>query len=220
MNRVHLLVTIAAWLGFCPCIANARLFDSELGRWTRRDPHPSAQASSLQEYVHGDPLGATDPEGLVAARQCMNPRPDTSIPPPTPNGCGGAGSAVPVPDGFGKCNFKPWCDNHDLCYATCGANKQLCDDMLCTNLFAECGRCGKNLLERLACMEAAAAYCAAVTLFGQGWYDAAQERFCICCDPPTPDPGCWGPFLPSPALPAAPSPAPASQSRGCAGRCR
>ena len=47
---------------------------------------------------------------------------------PTPNGCGTFGLTVDM-DNFSKIKgFNECCNQHDICYMTCGKTKVFCDD--------------------------------------------------------------------------------------------
>jgi RHS repeat-associated protein len=51
-----------------------RVYDADIGRWTRRDPLGYVDGMSLYEYVQSQPVTATDPLGLAAAtcRYCSS----------------------------------------------------------------------------------------------------------------------------------------------------
>lgn len=57
-----------------------------------------------------------------------------------PNGCGPSSWKVDVvPDGFGRADFRPPCDDHDVCYgADSPVSRAACDDAFRTGLEDAC----------------------------------------------------------------------------------
>jgi RHS repeat-associated protein len=53
-----------------------RVLNSELGRWTRRDPAGYSEGVDLYEYVRSMPVHSTDPTGLVFEKPCPKTRPN------------------------------------------------------------------------------------------------------------------------------------------------
>ncbi len=95
----------------------------------------------------------------------------------TANGCGArGGTSIPGTTIFSNC-----CDGHDGCYATCGANKDICDAVLMACMLAECARRYDNWIDRVpreSCGKMAQAIYLGVQRGGQGPFDRAQERAC------------------------------------------
>ena len=55
--------------------------------------------------------------------------------PPIPNGCGSRDLPVRLAK---HGDFKPCCDEHDICYATCGRSKSECDEAFHVCMSAHC----------------------------------------------------------------------------------
>jgi hypothetical protein len=111
---------------------------------------------------------------------------DTRVPhkgyKPTANGCGTKDH--PVPNRFGRANFKPACDAHDLCYDICGKSKAACDDQFCQAVTAACHAAYRRGTRGLsACLARADDYCVGGSLGATlvGAYDDAQSKACDCC---------------------------------------
>ncbi len=113
------------------------------------------------------------------------------------NGCGGAGSSAPVPQGFGFARYTDPCNYHDICYGDCHTNKDACDRQFLSDILQECKRSYPFplLLARAACIEVAAAFYLAVHNFGDPFWASGQQLHCKCCkcDGPTCGDTCCGP---------------------------
>lgn len=103
---------------------------------------------------------------------------------PKSNGCGQQGSSFRPPQGFGRVDFTPPCNEHDVCYGTCMASKATCDQNFGDQLVDRCiaGYSGAFLSE-VACIFTAGVFQAAVTLFGGEAYEDGQKLDCECCRP-------------------------------------
>lgn len=107
----------------------------------------------------------------------------------TYNGCGAEGSIDFVPDYPSLAGFWYGCREHDCCYATCGADKNSCDDAFLADSLRACREAhgGDGLLaaaQLLTCNQAAAFYAWGVSgKIGDGAYEAAQRDACRSCDP-------------------------------------
>lgn len=117
---------------------------------------------------------------------------------PTTNGCGsGDWKGKLVPNGWGRADFKPSCDQHDVCYGTCGSNKADCDVNLSLDAMKACDAAyGDSPIRQAACYTVALAYGEAVHKLGDGPYNEAQEEDCDCCRLQNvaycqPDDSCW-----------------------------
>jgi hypothetical protein len=96
-------------------------------------------------------------------------------------------------------SFTPACDAHDICYMTCGNEKEKCDEEFRDDMYVACfekwGRIEVQTDPRILplprpdelflrkCFALADAYHQAVAKAGGGAYDAAQKQGCKClCD--------------------------------------
>jgi hypothetical protein len=128
--------------------------------------------------------------------------------PPSFNGCGPEKfskliNAGVIPQGFDEADFANGgcsppqlcgCNQHDICYGTCNADKAACDMKFEEELEAECRRefpvirgekCGSEACmtsqdKRGICLSRAHAYVELVTGAGQSAYDNAQKQACEC----------------------------------------
>jgi secretory phospholipase A2 len=79
----------------------------------------------------------------------------------------------------GEEDFTYCCDRHDLCYATCGAPKDFCEQEFKRCMHRMC----KELFSHNAeCRGAADTYVMGTTLMGGGGYEALQREHCECMD--------------------------------------
>ena len=121
--------------------------------------------------------------------------------PSTCNGCGpgkkGAPSEnkYPILDKLPKtigANFTPACNEHDVCYGTCGRDKSDCDTAFLRGMLAACQDLALGPALRddgqlttgttvTTCLSYAYAYYSVVSLKGQDAFDTAQEQGCECC---------------------------------------
>jgi hypothetical protein len=112
------------------------------------------------------------------------------------NGCGPAQGLLQkvLPDFPMGANFRSACNNHDLCYGTCGSNKGTCDSKFQKALQTACAQkfSGHDPVSKIQlgiCSTLADDYWSAVVLGGQGAFDSAQKEACDCC---ACDTGCDG----------------------------
>lgn len=103
---------------------------------------------------------------------------------PTTNGCGAAGSELEIPQGFGRADFSPACNAHDLCYSECGSSQWGCDAALHQGVTAACLIYVGVPLVYQACLHQASLYGPAVALFGGAAHHSAQQEACECCTKP------------------------------------
>lgn len=125
---------------------------------------------------------------------CPSKRPHPGYKPKV-NGCGPSGFLnLPlwaiVPDGYGGCDFKPACNDHDTCYGTCNSDRGACDGALGAAIKSRCqASFGTSTpgsrLDRGACEATAATYEKAVRRWGQAAFDAGQRVACECCRTPS-----------------------------------
>jgi hypothetical protein len=100
-----------------------------------------------------------------------------------PNGCGPSGLlSVLVPEcPFGLVCFTSACNNHDICYTTCGTTQAACDEAFYTDLRAICSsNYADGDLRRTRCEWLAYIYWQAVARFGASYFDGAQVEACAC----------------------------------------
>ena len=96
--------------------------------------------------------------------------------PATTNGCGPSSFPLAGP----SFSFLECCNQHDICYETCGSSKIACDNDFYTCMFCSCGAEYDDFFSQLACEELACSYFQAVDEFGCSAFGAAQEQACIC----------------------------------------
>lgn len=162
------------------------------GRFVESDPGVGIR----QPGWHGTQPGVGASGGPIAGPPCdkhgpgENCRQNPDFVPDDPanyNGCGPDGWDYLVPDNpnfpIGCASFFPGCRSHDIGYNTCGKPQQETDDRFLQDMLAAC-QCIANAIDKLACIAAAHAYHAAVTSGGEDAYDAAQDKACICEEPP------------------------------------
>jgi hypothetical protein len=132
-------------------------------------------AGSLTAWTQLSRLINTQPYLTCPAGHVARPKPGAL--PPTTNGCGPNGAALPkgiVLPGFTAC-----CNAHDTGYARCGSSQRQADDALYLCLRAACNSLGNTDPRRVTCPTSAYAYFAAVTNFGGAAYRSGQEQ-CEC----------------------------------------
>ena len=106
---------------------------------------------------------------------------------PTPNGCGPSGFL----GFFANCPFnfvcfEPACNQHDICYGTCGAPRLTCDYYFFTLMWGICqGTFPPDSQELQTCGTLAFIYYALVYYFGEEAYNGSQASACSC-DPGAP----------------------------------
>ena len=75
------------------------------------------------------------------------------------------------PDSWGRANFKPSCDRHDICYSPSSSTNRLdCDIRFRADLKAECGRAYGSGVQAGACRGVADVYYGTVRKLGSGFY--------------------------------------------------
>ncbi len=121
------------------------------------------------------------PKSLI---DCPNKRPHPSNV-KSVNGCGPAGGSIRFPQGFGQVDFATaGCNQHDICYETCGASKAKCDTDLGNALRGMCEIVySDNGFLRIVCKFVGSVYELAPTKFGDDAFKAAQLKDCECCRP-------------------------------------
>lgn len=90
--------------------------------------------------------------------------------PPTTNGCTTVGQSV-----FG---FTLACNNHDLCWGTCGADHDSCDVDFYSDMVSICDdRYDDDSFWEARCVQAAYVYLRSVSLMSS-YFEATQDEFC------------------------------------------
>ena len=101
---------------------------------------------------------------------------------PQPNGCGPASDpqfTASLSKSFP--GFVEMCNNHDICYGTCGEPKSHCDDVFWKEMMDYCNSRRKDSSEFfLQCNSLANIYAAAVKALGCSAYTGAQKQACYC----------------------------------------
>jgi hypothetical protein len=112
--------------------------------------------------------------------------------PNTPNGCGPGGNddISDNPAGWAcwassgdDSDFVGACDNHDICYGTCGGNSWTeCNSNFGADMNAVCNSPNNSPQCKVACQAARVSYWGAVEIVGWYYYEIAQVQACACCD--------------------------------------
>ncbi|CEP02475.1 hypothetical protein PBRA_009059 [Plasmodiophora brassicae] len=100
---------------------------------------------------------------------------------PSSNGCGAMGVTV----SFSGFDLEPCCNEHDICYDTCGSNRDQCDATFASCLRRACqalpdeegGRGGRG-----QCTGVANLFVSATKLSGCAPFIEAQTRACDCTE--------------------------------------
>jgi hypothetical protein len=103
---------------------------------------------------------------------------------PTSNGCGTTDH--PLPNHYDGAQFTPACNDHDICYDTCGNVKATCDQTFIAAMKAICDSTFPKMLQamdKIACetLTSQLGRLAINSSFGVKAYDAAQMEACQCC---------------------------------------
>merc|ERR1712098_319516 len=91
------------------------------------------------------------------------------------NGCGPSAFPIAGPS-FG---FESCCEEHDICYGSCGTSRTQCDNDFYSCMYCICQDEG-NFLDREFCEELACSYYELVDEFGCFSFNGGQEDACIC----------------------------------------
>jgi len=98
---------------------------------------------------------------------------------PSYNGCGPKNNHIATPSNW---EFDEVCDEHDICYGTCGSSKQECDNILGDDLVM---KCVNNVptwpgQTREYCILTAGSMHEFVKDFGKQFFEDAQQEYCEC----------------------------------------
>jgi hypothetical protein len=172
----------------------AREYDAMVGRWVSKDPSRFRGGINLYVYSWNDPVNFRDPRGRRptgvggASNSGDGGSEGMGGIPMTPRGpvplgdldwCGSVGTEwVPEGDVLGGSTYQWSCEQHDDCYATCGADKLTCDRSLSANMSQECLEQGDS------CYVSAEAYYLGLQL-PPGWdaFANGQAAACSCGSP-------------------------------------
>jgi RHS repeat-associated protein len=159
----------------------ARDYDPSIGRWVSKDPSRFRGGINLYVYSWNDPVNFRDrtgrrPTGAGGApnsgeggAEGQSSNGATGGYGYTPGWCGSGWNEPFVPEGMFGADWSAACENHDNCYGTCGADKNVCDATLDNEVSASCSWCPP----------VGDLYGGAVGTFGQSAYDDAQAG-CMC----------------------------------------
>ena len=85
------------------------------------------------------------------------------------NGCGPKGMQIKEPYGLYRC-----CNNHDLCFATCGTSQAFCEDFFTRCMSKQCRSFGAGE-RREACQKQADGMSGMTKMFGGGFHLTSQR---------------------------------------------
>ncbi|MBX3382416.1 MAG: hypothetical protein KF864_02800 [Phycisphaeraceae bacterium] len=141
-------------------------------------PSDSCYQAAMRHYMmHCQSIGLDPGDAAMKALQECRARRQTRI----PNACGATGGwvkYVPVPNSH-VADFSACCNNHDLCWGTCGASKSMCDSVFDSCMAAVCLNMNEpEPLSRVLCMSISGWYYRAVRDFGGSAYANAQFHAC------------------------------------------
>lgn len=101
------------------------------------------------------------------------------------NRCGPSGlPALLIPDcPLGVVCFITACNDHDICYQTCGSSKRVCDNLFYQGMMSICSeRLVGGEQEPVRCFVLAYVYWQAVLRYGHESFDITQSRVCECAE--------------------------------------
>ena len=109
------------------------------------------------------------------------PMPDDDTADLQPNGCGPSGIlGLLVPEcPLRLACFTPACNNHDICYGTCGSSREACDTAFHEGMLDVCaGTFGEGSRAQTRCEVLAYIYWQVVVRFGGPFFDRSQQETC------------------------------------------
>ena len=167
-----------------------RYYDPEPGRWLNRDPIGEDGGVNVYAFVGNngvnsyDILGQKKPCSEYAKTRgsgsSAKGRTSEQNKPANPNGCT---LAPDQPSIF--FSFRPACDAHDICYQTCGSNRETCDSSFRSDLFDICSAFRSIRVIYAECIAKASIYYAAVAIAGGIAFESQQDDKCkweSCCE--------------------------------------
>ena len=106
----------------------------------------------------------------------------TQVQTPIPNQCGAKGGSLNwYIESLGVAwGFTPACNDHDICYGTCGLSKFGCDLSFLVSARRLCNQNWSNTLNYQVCLERARMFYAAIHWFGNAAYEKGQKEDCVC----------------------------------------
>ena len=176
---------------------NYRHYAPSHGRWLSRDPIENDNMDENALYVRNNPINSFDYIGLIApCPEGARVIDDNGVlkyrtnrdngGSKSPNGCGAEGG-IAFPNSLidrAIVDFKECCDNHDVCYGTCGSFKAGCDIGLSLCMRGRCRRVMFIPFLYSLCTAQADVYGIAVLSMGADAYESAQDGGCEweeCC---------------------------------------
>lgn len=128
---------------------------------------------------------------LASSTDCPSARIPKRNYTPVTNGCGAAKGWDYVPDMPGGYSFVAPCVAHDICYGTCGSDRDECDRAFHRDMVEVCDTHAAYGYDSGTCYSFAAAYYKAVAWKGAEPFAEGQVEGCDCCEdepPPTTEP--------------------------------
>ncbi|SPQ96976.1 Phospholipase A2 domain-containing protein [Plasmodiophora brassicae] len=137
-------------------------------------------ATSLSDMIRSFVDGGATCDPVYTCPSGRPPRPARRHR-PSSNGCGAMGVTV----SFSGFDLEPCCNEHDICYDTCGSNRDQCDATFASCLRRACqalpdeegGRGGRG-----QCTGVANLFVSATKLSGCAPFIEAQTRACDCTE--------------------------------------
>lgn len=107
---------------------------------------------------------------------CDSNKPPKQLHPPTKDGCGTHldWHYKYIHDKGESLHFTPFCDQHDICYSTCGSSRDTCDANFCNSMKSSCDPADTS------CNNWADKFCLAVKILSSGAFVDAQKESCGC----------------------------------------
>ena len=181
-----------------------RFYSPESARWLNVDPLKERGGKNLYTFSLNSSINIFDVRGLLPKctssmrfRKCgvwtCEYRTTRAKPGhiPTTNGCGSSGSEWVPDSNWGKVDFTPACNAHDICYGTCGTTHQSCDNSLANAMEAACLEWWNSWWGYItvgtayfSCVAQAEIYRGTLLAGGGMAFDNAQDEACefdTCC---------------------------------------
>ncbi|OWA53638.1 hypothetical protein BV898_18059 [Hypsibius exemplaris] len=179
------LLFLLTWTGICrtaqkPTTSEPRNIAES--NWGSTLVNWAGKAAALWGYV--DSLAQEDCPEVYACpndvKPVANELPQNAV---SPNGCGPIDHNVDqyVADGMTTC-----CDQHDICFSTCGSRKSDCDIVFKKCLYDACRADTEGKQNKKVCQISAKVLYGLTTLAGCSLFEASQTAACLCEDPRPP----------------------------------
>lgn len=95
---------------------------------------------------------------------------------PSANGCSIGNNVIRMQD----IDFTECCNEHDICYDTCGNRKAMCDTAFLACMMRHCEGTSSNRQAQTSCKGTANMFYAGVQMMGCSFYLDAQQQACLC----------------------------------------